>query len=125
LCKPGPTKRACGLAACIYVYMYILATWVRLESTWRWPGMPGVLPWAKRSVALADTWAKKGELLLPVLVSRTYRLLSYHCYLLTPLSLRDISGIQHHIALGLYSLALNMGAQSGHLHTQILACHWR
>jgi len=45
--------------------MYILAAWGRLESTWHGPGMPGVLPWAKRSVALADTWAKNRELMLP------------------------------------------------------------
>jgi len=45
--------------------MYILAAWGRLESTWRWLGMPGVLPWAKRSVALADTWAKKWGAIAP------------------------------------------------------------
>jgi len=45
--------------------MYILAAWVRLESTWHGPGMPGILPWAKRSVALADTWAKKWGAIAP------------------------------------------------------------
>jgi len=95
LCKPGPTRAdqvrvrscdpakkrplaafilfyifvqgACGLAALrpVYIYTYILAAWVRQAYSRRWPEMPGVLPWAKRSVALADTWAKKWGAIAP------------------------------------------------------------